>query len=262
MEPIDYRAVVSAQSARFGDVLAGTALDAPVPSCPDWTAADLTWHLAEVQHFWSAIVGGLLPDPDLVPDLVRPDDTELVDLQRRQAAALLEAFTRRAPDDACWSWADDGGTVGWILRRQAHEVIVHRVDAELTAGREVTEMAPTIATDTVDELVTVMVDGVQDWGTFTTDGATLDLHATDVDRRWRLRFGRFTGTSPTSGRTYDLDAAGRTAVDASHADGEISGNAWLLARWGWGRGDLADLSVTGDPVLAQRLRTVIADGTQ
>lgn len=262
MDTTDYRAIVAAESARFGDVLAHMALDARVHSCPDWTAADLAWHLAEVQHFWSAIVAGLLHDPDLVPKLVRPDDTDLRDLQRHQATALLEAFQRRTPGDTCWSWADDGGTVGWVLRRQAHEVIVHRVDAELAAGVEVTDTAPHVAADTVDELVTVMVDGVPDWGTFTPDGSTLDLHATDVGRRWRLRFGRFTGTSPNSGSTYDLDAAGLSIVDANPADVEIAGRAWLLARWGWGRGDLAALSVTGDSTLPERLRAVIAEGTQ
>jgi len=262
MHTIDYRAIVAAESARFADTLAGTALDAPVPSCPDWTAADLAWHLAEVQHFWSAIVAGLLDDPDLVPVLAHPADAELVELQRSRASALVGAFERRSPDDACWSWDDDGHTVGWVLRRQTHEAIIHRVDAELTAGGEVTDAAPDVAADTVDELLTVMVDGVPDWGTFTPDGHTLDLHATDVDRRWRLTFGRFTGTSPNSGTTHDLDAAGLAAVDADPADGEVAGNAWSLARWGWGRGDLGALSVTGDPRLADRLRTVIADGTQ
>lgn len=262
MQTLDYRTIVADESARFADVLTVVSPDAPVPSCPDWTAADLTWHLAEVQHFWSAIVGGLLPDPDLVPELARPADDELVELQRGRATALLGAFERRSPDDVCWSWADDGGTVAWILRRQAHEAIIHRVDAELAAGGEVTDTAPDVAADTVDELLNVMVDGVPDWGTFTPDGATLDLHATDVDRRWRLRFGRFTGTSPNTGTTYDLDAAGLTTVDADPADCEVAGTAWLLARWGWGRGDLSALSVTGDPALADRLRTVIAEGTQ
>ena len=27
-----------------------------MPSCPDWNADDLLWHLAEVQWFWATIV--------------------------------------------------------------------------------------------------------------------------------------------------------------------------------------------------------------
>ena len=34
-----------------------------VPSCPDWTAADLLWHLVGVQLFWGTIVRDRLDDP-------------------------------------------------------------------------------------------------------------------------------------------------------------------------------------------------------
>ena len=33
-------------------------------TCPDWTAADLLWHLGEVQSFWATIVRERLTDPD------------------------------------------------------------------------------------------------------------------------------------------------------------------------------------------------------
>src|SRR6185312_10928831 len=36
---------------------------APVPSCPGWTAADLAWHLLEVQFFWATVVERRLQDP-------------------------------------------------------------------------------------------------------------------------------------------------------------------------------------------------------
>ena len=44
-------------------------------------------------------------------------------------------------------WADDK-TVGYIRRRQAHEALIHRLDAELTAGA-VTPLDPDLAADGV-----------------------------------------------------------------------------------------------------------------
>ena len=52
----DYLRHLRSESRRFRDVLAGCASDALVPGCPAWTAADLLWHLAEVQWFWGTII--------------------------------------------------------------------------------------------------------------------------------------------------------------------------------------------------------------
>ncbi len=46
-------------------------------------------------------------------------------------------------------WADDK-TAGYIARRQAHEALVHRLDAELTVGDR-TPLDPRLAADGVDE---------------------------------------------------------------------------------------------------------------
>ncbi|WP_238993563.1 hypothetical protein [Nocardioides caldifontis] len=61
-------------------------------------------------------------------------------------------------------WAEDR-TVGYIRRRQAHEALIHRLDAELTAGT-VTALDPTLASDGVDEALDVMFGGCPPWGSF------------------------------------------------------------------------------------------------
>ena len=53
---------------------------------------------------------------------------------------MLEAAD---PAEEAWNWSDDH-TVGFILRRQAHEALVHRVDAELAAGDR-TDLDPLLA---------------------------------------------------------------------------------------------------------------------
>ena len=60
MEPDEYLAVLQRADTRFADAAAQTVLAkgwaARVPGCPDWSLADLVWHLAEVQHFWAWMV--------------------------------------------------------------------------------------------------------------------------------------------------------------------------------------------------------------
>ena len=61
---MDYAGVIAQESARTADALAQAPLTAQVPSCPDWSAADLAYHLGEVQDFWSQIVGNAPAGPD------------------------------------------------------------------------------------------------------------------------------------------------------------------------------------------------------
>ena len=53
---VDYLAHLAQESARFAEVIAEVPPDARVPSCPDWSADDLLWHLGEVQWFLGTIV--------------------------------------------------------------------------------------------------------------------------------------------------------------------------------------------------------------
>ncbi|WP_298758133.1 maleylpyruvate isomerase N-terminal domain-containing protein, partial [uncultured Nocardioides sp.] len=56
LEADSYSAHLRRESTRFRDVLALTPSQARVPTCPDWDADDLLWHLAEVQWFWGGVV--------------------------------------------------------------------------------------------------------------------------------------------------------------------------------------------------------------
>ena len=63
----DFSAFVRSESALFAAALADVDPAARVPACPDWTAADLLWHLGEVQWFWSAVVAGRPAGPTPTP---------------------------------------------------------------------------------------------------------------------------------------------------------------------------------------------------
>jgi uncharacterized protein (TIGR03083 family) len=262
VDSIAYRAVVEAESGRFLAALASADLGAEVPSCPGWDVADLLWHLAEVHGFWAQIVGRSLQDPSEADELERPTDPALHTFAVEQRAELLDALTRRSPTERCWSWSDLGGDVGWVARRQSHEALIHRTDAELAAGVPVTRPDPALAADGVDELIRGFLVGVPEWASWTPDGTTVALDCTEGGGRYVLELGRMTGTSPASGRSYDLDAAELRADPASSVDAEVSGDAWDLDRWLWGRGDDAPLAITGAREVVARLRALVTEATQ
>lgn len=259
---IDYVDAIRENSRRFLELIDSVPPDAAVPSCPGWTVADLTWHLTEVQHTWGHIVAGLITDRTAVPDLHRPDAESLVDLFRDTSAALVNALVRRDPADACWSWHEAGRSVGWVQRRQAHEALIHRVDAELAAGSNLMELDPVLAADGVDEVLSLFLDAsdLPEWAAFVTTGETVAINLADPPTTWHLELGRFSGTSPNSGTTYDEEAV--RLVPARAVETTVRGTAEDVDRWLWGRGSLDALSISGDPAGAALVRSAAAHATQ
>jgi uncharacterized protein (TIGR03083 family) len=251
-----YVDVIADETARFLAAVRHGDLDRVVPSTPDWTVGDLTWHLAEVQWFWGAIVADLLEDVEDLVEPERPDDTQVVARLARWNGALVAALRTRAPGDGCWSWHEDGHTVGWVARRQAHEALIHRVDAELGVGTPVAPATPALAADGVDELFGVML-GPPSWGAFTPEATAVHVEATDTGDAWTLRFGRFTGTSPNTGTAYDDEVLRLDGeADASDVVATVRGTAWDLDRWLWGRGPADPLRREGDVASVHRLRSL------
>lgn len=257
---LDYIASLRSDSARFTDLIQLTDPTIPVPSCPGWSASDLFWHLTEVQHFWATVVDGLLADPKSIPELSRPNDAALADVFATQSARLIQALQRRNPADECWSWHGTGHNVGWVRRRQAHEALIHRIDAELAAGN-VPSVDETLASDGVDEILTTYLDAgdIPNWASFVPDGTSARI-AVDGGVSWTLVLGRLRGTSPASGNTYD-DPALRLE-DVAEPATVISGRAPDLDLWLWGRGPSDPLQVRGDETVVARVRSAAAAGTR
>jgi uncharacterized protein (TIGR03083 family) len=257
--PLDFLAHLRDESARFLGALHGGDLAHPVPTCPGWSGADLLWHLGEVQWFWGSVVRDRLQSPDGLERPERPDsDHGLVQFFEEQSARLLLALTEADPAEEVYMWADDK-TVGYIRRRQAHEALVHRLDAELTAGGEVSPMDPALASDGLQEVIDVMYGGCPPWGTFTPQGPHLHLVAEDTGLVLPVVLGRFTGTDPDSGEAVDdaelsVQAADRSATPAA----VVSGRAEDLDAWAWHRRDAGPLRVEGDRAAYERLLAVLA----
>jgi len=186
---------------------------------------------------------------------------ELEEFYRSASRELLGALSITTPDTPAWTWADDK-TVGFIRRRQAHEALIHRLDAELTASDR-SEMDPRLSADGVDEALRIMYGGdLPTWGTLDTDGTrTVRIHATDTGDSWFLTLGRFTGTDPADQRVYDepgIQAAGKD--EGGPAAATISGTAADLDCWLWGRPTLAPIGRSGDSPVLGDFDALIAHG--
>ena len=84
-------------------------------------------------------------------------------------------------------------------RRQAHEALIHRLDAELTAGA-VSGLDPALAADGVQECLAVMYGGSPAWGTFTPGEGAAPVDLTDVDQRCGCGSAGSPAPTPTAAR--------------------------------------------------------------
>ena len=231
---------IRTESARFRAVLADCDPSARVPTCPDWDAADLLWHLAKVQLFWAKVVRHRPASPD-DPEIgeedaaQRPESyAELLDAFDDYSHALATELERAGPEAAAWHWSGDN-RVGTSYRRQAHEALIHRVDAELTAGLPVTPLDAALADDGVAEVLGVMYGGAPEWGSFAGSGETIAVRMTDTGTDLLVELGKFSGTDPEDGKTYededDIDLVDQGAEPVA----TVTGTAADLDTWLWKR---------------------------
>ncbi len=254
------------ESRRFEQVLRQTDPAARVPTCADWTSDDLLWHLTEVQAFWAGVIEGPVTDDagvraveEAKPE--RPADRdELRSLFTSTSERLLAGLSGRDRTTPAWSWHEPDQTVGFTMRRQAHEALIHRVDAELTAGVPVLPLDADLADDGVDEVLRVMW-GVPSWATFYPGDGAVRLLSTDTGRTRLLQPGRFVGTGPQSGTEFDEPTAVLAEDDSPEPLAEVVGTAAALDRWLWGRGT-DGVRRSGDDSVLLCLDEVVAIGMQ
>jgi uncharacterized protein (TIGR03083 family) len=249
------------ESERFVEALADGDPRRPVPTCPDWNAADLVWHLAKVQWFWSRVVRDRPASPEQIDDL-RPERPAaypaLLALAEQATADLVGALDSASPAEAAWSWSREQ-TVGFSCRRQAHEALIHRLDAELTTGRR-SPMDAELCTDGVDEVIWIMLGGVP-------DGSEVEPHppdtvrftAADTGRQWFVTLGRARGV--LRGQAYDE----ATFIPAEEDSGQpaaasITAIAEDLDCWLWNRPTRHQVDHHGDHDVLARVAALVREG--
>lgn len=260
LSPDVYLAHLRSESLRFRDVLADCDPEARVPACPEWNASDLLWHLATVQRWWAEVLAARPAQPEEI-DPPRPETYDgLLRAYDEWSGALADALEQADPRDEAWTWSDDH-TVGFILRRQAHEALVHRVDAEQAAGLT-TELDPVLATDGVHEVLDVMYGGLPPWGHWEAGEGLVRVDVTDTGHEFWLRFGNFSGTDPDSGTAYadeeDFHVVPTPDDPETEPDVVVDGTAQTMDLWLWSRTSDDDISVAGDGDVLARFRAIVA----
>lgn len=239
-----YRDNFDADYARFREV-APAALAVPVPECGGWTGEDAVRHLAQVYlHKAESIRTGVMPGGGWPPAwLAERPALEVLD---ECHAGLQAEFDGHNPSDAAATWFPEDQTVGFWIRRMAHETAVHRRDVESAAG-SVTGVDALLAVDGIDEVLALMLAG--DWSTEViaeATGATVGIESAGC--RWEV-------TLNPAEVLFRRAAAG--AADETEAAIVFGGPGDVLL-WLWGRAPLPGFGGNADAVAELRARLALA----
>lgn len=263
-----YCMVLVDEAEILADAVRDADLAQQVPSCPEWTLAQLVAHLGKAHRSVTALVERRSTEPmaasgSATEPATNPADSAdghaadgvaapgsaaehagwLRDGARDLAAALQEA----GPDAAVWTWSNEQHAGFWA-RRMAHETTVHRVDAEFTVGRG-TAIAPELAADGLSEGLDLLslpaarsrMPGLAE---LLREEPTLHFHATDegLDEggEWMVRgsshglaweHGHRKGDVAVRGPADALLLVLLRRIPADDPRVEVLGDAALLDRW-------------------------------
>jgi uncharacterized protein (TIGR03083 family) len=260
---MDRLAVIDAEARRLAEVLSAADLSRPCPTCPDWTAADLLWHLTEVHLFWAGVLERQAQsEADLeAVERAKPErPNALADqlvLREQATAALLRQLASRDDAEPCWSWWPPDQTVGFTRRMQTYEATMHRVDAELTAGLAAGPIAADVAAGAVDHAVDVMWGWMPAGATYEAR-AVVELVAADTGESWLVEVGSWTGPPGESGAAVDAPRAVRATGGEPTAT--VQAPVVDLALWAWTRGDAVQIS--GRPPALAAVEALLGQGMQ
>jgi uncharacterized protein (TIGR03083 family) len=231
-------------------------LTAGVPSCPGWTVADLTRHVATVYlHKSAAMREGAEPDAGWPPkELADEDPVALLD---RAYAELRNEFATRGPEDRAGSWYTPDQTVGFWIRRMAQETVIHRIDAELGTRQPIAAVPNDLAIDGIDELLNVFVAySVKAWADYFKD-----ILATSPGRTFVVRTDGSAWQIRTAPALFEVSDGPPT----SPPDVTISGPPTAVLRNLWNResaNETSQVSVEGPGAAIEVLRRCIVTATQ
>lgn len=248
MEIAKHIAFVEQEGKLFADAARRAGLDARVPSCPGWDVRDLVRHLGMI-HLWAA---GHIAFPHEEPDYESEaeeladfakywpdlgtfwvDDEELIDWYAKTNANLVEALTSASPDVESWTFLPAPSPLAMWARRQAHEIAIHRFDAE-EADSAPTAFDPLLADDGIDELLAGFAPRGSSFEVDTT--SAMLVRATDTGSVWHT--------------TMSPDGIATSRV-AGPADVVLTGTASDLYLAVWNRADDSAITIEGDKDVLQ-----------
>jgi uncharacterized protein (TIGR03083 family) len=236
--------VIGQEAKHFTEAARQSGFEADINTCPGWNMRDLVRHLSEI-HLWAAAhvarratkmwVDDLSDLTKYWPDLAVfwPDDDDLIDFYLQTNANLVRELESAPADAEAMTFLPAPTPLAMWARRQAHEISIHRYDAQDAAGTP-SGFDPALASDGIDELLAAFAPRAQ---TFPVEAPrTMAVEATDTGDRWHMTL------SPEGIATRRGDGP---------ADVTLSGRASDLYLAVWNRGDDSAIEVAGDQDLLE-----------
>jgi uncharacterized protein (TIGR03083 family) len=174
--------------SRYVAALADAEAQRHVPSCPEWSVADLTEHLGLVHRWAQRLVATRAQERLAFPSVdmeVGPIDASWL---RQGADSLCETLRDADADTAMWAWGPDQHVRFWS-RRQAHETLVHRVDLELALGKD-SVVDALVACDAIDEFLVNLASAARfspQVRELRGSGEVIAFEPDDGDARWLIQ---------------------------------------------------------------------------
>lgn len=246
---MEYGAHVEAVTREAGALraaLVAAPSDMALPTCPDWRPRDLAVHVGLFAGFWTHVICEGTGRPktevaDAPPDGV---DRWFADL----AADLSRVLDDTPPAAEVWTWSLHDRSAAFVARRAAHELAVHRVDAQVAAGSQAPVDAE-LAADGIEE-VFMMLDqwqrrGDDRGGAALGGGDRLQLLATDTGHEWLITLG-----------------ADGVAFERSEGDADLvlTGPVSDLEMLIYTRPTLGEVDQVGDPAVLDAWRRAFSFG--
>jgi uncharacterized protein (TIGR03083 family) len=242
MEIASLLAALREQGMRMTKVATLTAIDAPVPTCPDWRLRDLLLHTGGVHRWATTVVKEArtaaidIDQPyDIVPEL--PADPELVDWFREGLVDLVDALESAPEGLDCWSFMPAPTPKAFWTRRQAHETTIHRIDTEAAAGAS-SGVEAELAADGIDELLTGFLPRNRRLRSDTE--RTVRIRTEDAGHEWVVTIGQ------------ERPRTTRAGEHSGPVDATVGGPAADVYLALWNRRSWDCLTVTGDTELLAR----------
>lgn len=241
------RSDVAAFRAAAAEAWEADASGIAVPSCPGWSMLGLVHHIGALCQWVEAHAPRGTTDP---PEYYVRDITDFPPAEQtlpwfdERAKGLLAMLDALDPALPAWNWAPQAKVGGFWHRRAAHEMSIHRWDAQMALARA-EPIEPRLAADGVSEVLGSWMPANRRSGPTDRFGVA-HLVAADAEQEWFVRL-RGPGFAL-------LDTDTILDTDEPHTRVLAKGHASDLNLALWGRIGFDVLEVEGDEDLLASLR--------
>lgn len=231
-----------------GDALLAAAraagFDAPIEHCPGWTVGRLVGHTGKVLERTELVVReGVMEPPgnDRFTELAR--DASVFDQFAPILDAVIDTLATADPAGPAWNFTGRDQTNSFWTRRMAHEVEIHRWDAQLATGGAPDRFDASDAVDGIDELLSVLMPMSSAMKNPELAGA-FHLHCTNAAGEWLTTF---------------VDGTPTTVREHAKGDIAVRGPASALYLWSWNRATAGtdDIEAFGDTSLLEGWASIV-----